>query len=163
MDAIRSIPTIPHLAVISDNFLIILHSRSTVELLIEIRDLNHNIISHFFVNFMLKGAENLSLYANITKHARLIMTFIFLKLVCQKIYTSNWKPNSKKSVLGSMLSSIFWFSGWENSIHSESLFCTIALPSNCINFFQSCACSIKASVQKPCPLSRLKLIFFPLL
>ncbi len=45
---------------------------------------------------MIKGAENLSLYSNITKHAKLVMTLPLLKILGHEIATSNWSTDSKR-------------------------------------------------------------------
>jgi hypothetical protein len=53
-------------------------------------------VPDFFIKSMIKGAENLSLYSNITKHAKLVMTLPRLKILGHEIATSNWSTDSKR-------------------------------------------------------------------
>jgi hypothetical protein len=62
----------------------------------KLRDLRTENFSDFFLNSMLKGAENLALYKGITKHARLVMTFALLKILGHAIAVSDWSTNSKR-------------------------------------------------------------------
>jgi hypothetical protein len=50
----------------------------------------------FFVSAMLKGAENLSLYNNIAKRARLVMSYPLLKIIGHEIANCNWSIQSKR-------------------------------------------------------------------
>jgi hypothetical protein len=44
---------------------------------------------------MLKGAKNVSLYANITKKSKFVMSFPLLRIIGHKIALSNWTADSK--------------------------------------------------------------------
>jgi hypothetical protein len=44
---------------------------------------------------MLKGAKNLSLYKNIFKPAKFVMSYQLLRILGHEIATSNWKQDSK--------------------------------------------------------------------
>jgi len=53
-------------------------------------------LSHFAVKTMIRGAENLALYANCKKETRKVMTLPLLKLLGHQIAISDWSENSKQ-------------------------------------------------------------------
>jgi hypothetical protein len=55
----------------------------------KLKSLDTENFTDFFVNSMLKGAKNLALYSNISKKARLVMTFPLLKLIGHAIAETN--------------------------------------------------------------------------
>jgi hypothetical protein len=60
------------------------------------KDLSVEVFEDFFVNSMIKGAENLTLYTNIVKRTRLAMSYPLLKILGHEIANSNWSAHSKK-------------------------------------------------------------------
>jgi hypothetical protein len=60
-----------------------------------LRDLQFDFHNDFFVNSMLKGAKNLSLYRNIFKPARFVMSFQLLKILGHEIASSTWQKQTK--------------------------------------------------------------------
>jgi hypothetical protein len=54
------------------------------------------IFNDFFIKSMLKGAENLALYTNLSKMSRLIMTLPLLKILGHEIAKSAWSLDSKR-------------------------------------------------------------------
>jgi hypothetical protein len=50
----------------------------------------------FFVSSMIKGAENLSLYSNIAKRARLVMSYPQLKIIGHEVANCKWSNQSKR-------------------------------------------------------------------
>jgi hypothetical protein len=100
-----------------------------------LRDLDPKIFSDFFTKSMLKGAENMSLYSNISKHAKLVMTLPLLKLIGHEIATSNWKTDSKKVFWAACCLAFFGsFRMGEILSNSESSFSTETLTWNQVNF-----------------------------
>jgi hypothetical protein len=69
---------------------------SDLKLAHNLRGLETKIFNDFFIKTMLKGAENLALYENISKRARLIMTLPLLKILGHEIAKSSWSSDSKR-------------------------------------------------------------------
>jgi hypothetical protein len=69
---------------------------SDLKLAHNLRGLKTVIFKDFFIKSMLKGAENLALYENISKRARLIMTLPLLKILGHEIAKSSWSSDSKR-------------------------------------------------------------------
>jgi hypothetical protein len=69
---------------------------SDLKLAHNLRGLETEIFNDFFIKSMLKGAENLALYKNISKRARLIMTLPLLKILGHEIAKSSWSSDSKR-------------------------------------------------------------------
>jgi hypothetical protein len=70
---------------------------SDLKLAHNLRGLKTEIFNDFFIKSMLKGAENLALYENISKRARLIMTLLLLKILGHEIAAkSSWSSDSKR-------------------------------------------------------------------
>ncbi len=65
----------------------------------KIRNLDAKFENDYFINAMIKGARNISLYSSISKRSRFVMSFPLLKLIGHEIATSNWSQDSK---------SVFW-------------------------------------------------------
>jgi hypothetical protein len=61
----------------------------------KLRNVHCSFDSDFFVSSMLKGAKNLSLYKNIFKPAKFVMSYQLLRILGHEIATSNWKQDSK--------------------------------------------------------------------
>jgi hypothetical protein len=59
-----------------------------------------NFENDFFIKAMLKGAKNVSLYTNITKKSKFVMSFPLLRIIGHKIALSTW-PNDSKLVFWS--------------------------------------------------------------
>jgi hypothetical protein len=69
---------------------------SDLKLSHQLRDLECNIFEDFFTRTMLKGADNLNMYNNITKKTKLAMTFNMLKILGHQICKSNWESEKKR-------------------------------------------------------------------
>jgi hypothetical protein len=65
----------------------------------KIRNVEASFENDYFINAMIKGAKNISLYSTICKRSRFVMSFPLLKLLGHEIATSNWSQDSK---------SVFW-------------------------------------------------------
>ncbi len=61
----------------------------------KIRSVEPNFENDFFIKAMLKGAKNVSLYANITKKSKFVMSFPLLKIIGHEIALSTWPEDSK--------------------------------------------------------------------
>jgi hypothetical protein len=61
----------------------------------KIRNLEAKFENDYFINAMIKGARNISLYSTISKRSRFVMTFPLLKLLGHEIATSDWSQDSK--------------------------------------------------------------------
>jgi hypothetical protein len=61
----------------------------------KLRKLRFESHNDFFVNSMLKGAKNLSLYRNIFKPARFVMSFQLLKVLGHEIAVCSWQRHTK--------------------------------------------------------------------
>jgi hypothetical protein len=70
---------------------------SDLKLAHKIRDRKIEFENDFFVNAMLRGARNVSLYTELSNTSRFAMSFPLLKLIGHEIATSNWDIDSKKS------------------------------------------------------------------
>ena len=68
---------------------------SDIKLAHRLRDKKIEFDNDFFINSMLKGAKNMSLYSNKYKSKKFVMTFPLLKLLGHEIASSNWDPASK--------------------------------------------------------------------
>jgi hypothetical protein len=100
-----------------------------------IRGLPTKHFDDFFLASMLRGAENLSLYANLTKQARLVMSFPLLKILGQKIATSNWSDVSKRVFWGACCMAFFGsFRMGELLSHDEHQYSAETLTWNCVTF-----------------------------
>ncbi len=69
---------------------------SDLQLAHGLRGFNTEHFEDIFVKKMIKGAENLSLYTDICKRTRLVMTFPLLKLLGHEIAKSDWSVDSKR-------------------------------------------------------------------
>jgi hypothetical protein len=70
---------------------------------IYLSDLKHKLrgidVKHFddfITRAMIKGAANLSLYSDIAKKSKFVMTFPLLKLLGREIASQSWSDNSKR-------------------------------------------------------------------
>jgi hypothetical protein len=61
----------------------------------KLRNMQSDFHDDFFVNSMLKGAKNLSLYKNIFKPVCFVMSFQLLKILGHKIASSTWQKQTK--------------------------------------------------------------------
>jgi hypothetical protein len=68
---------------------------SDLKLAHKIRSVVPNFENDFFIKAMLKGAKNISLYANITKKSKFVMSLPLLKIIGHEIALSNWTNDSK--------------------------------------------------------------------
>jgi hypothetical protein len=68
---------------------------SDLKLAHKIRSVDPNFENDFFIKAMLKGAKNVSLYTNITKKSKFVMSFPLLKIIGHEIALSNWTNDSK--------------------------------------------------------------------
>jgi hypothetical protein len=68
---------------------------SDLRLAHKIRSVEPNFENDFFIKAMLKGAKNVSLYTNITKKSKFVMSFPLLKIIGHEIALSNWSNDSK--------------------------------------------------------------------
>jgi hypothetical protein len=101
----------------------------------KLRDLNTENFSDFFLNSMLKGAENLALYKGITKHAGLVMTFPLLKILGHAIAVSDWSTDSKRVYWTACCVAFFGsFRMGELLSTNEHSFDTETLTWDCVNF-----------------------------
>jgi hypothetical protein len=83
---------------------------------------------------MLKGADNLSLYSNITKHAKLVMTLPLLKILGHEIATSSWSTDSKRVFWAACCVAFFGsFRMGEILADNENSYSTETLTWDCVN------------------------------
>jgi len=68
---------------------------SDIKLAHRLRDKEIEFDNDFFINSMLKGAKNMSLYTKKYKSKKFVMTFPLMKLLGHEIASSNWDPASK--------------------------------------------------------------------
>jgi hypothetical protein len=68
---------------------------SDLKLAHKLRDFQLDWSNDFFINSMLKGAKNLSLYKSIFKPARFVMSFHLLKILGHEIATCHWDSYTK--------------------------------------------------------------------
>jgi hypothetical protein len=68
---------------------------SDLRLAHKIRSVNPIFENDFFIKAMLKGAKNVSLYTNITKKSKFVMSFPLLRIIGHEIALSNWSSDSK--------------------------------------------------------------------
>jgi hypothetical protein len=61
----------------------------------KIRNLEPKFGNYFFINAMLRGARNVSLYSAISKKSKVMMSFPLLKIIGHEIATNNWSQDSK--------------------------------------------------------------------
>jgi hypothetical protein len=84
---------------------------------------------------MLRGAENLSLYTNLSKQARLVMLFPLLKILGHEIASSNWSEVSKRVFWGACCIAFFGsFRMGELLSHDEHSYSAETLTWDCITF-----------------------------
>ncbi len=89
----------------------------------------------FFLASMIRGAENMSLYANLTKQARLVMSFPLLKILGHEIATSNWSDESKRVFWGACCIAFFGsFRMGELLSNDEHQYSAETLTWNCVTF-----------------------------
>jgi hypothetical protein len=99
-----------------------------------LKGLQPSFVSDFFIKSMIKGAENLSLYSNITKHAKLVMTLPLLKILGHEIATSNWSTDSKRVFWAACCVAFFGsFRMGEILSKSENTYSTETLTWDCVN------------------------------
>ncbi len=113
------------------------------------KDFSVTEFDDFFVNSMIKGAENLALYNNIVKRARLAMSYPLLKILGHEIANSDWTAQSKR---------VFWcaccvafygsFRMGELLSSEESNFCTETLTWDCVRFVSSDSAVIQLKFPK---------------
>jgi hypothetical protein len=90
--------------------------------------------SDFFIKSMIKGAENLSLYSNITKNAKLVMTLPLLKILGHEIACSSWSTDSKRVFWAACCVAFFGsFRMGEILSKNDFIFCSETLTWDCIN------------------------------
>jgi hypothetical protein len=70
---------------------------SDLKLAHKLRGLNSNQFNDFFLKSMTKGAERLSLYSNICKSTKLVLTYPLLRLLGNEVARSNWSEDSKRT------------------------------------------------------------------
>jgi hypothetical protein len=68
---------------------------SDLKLAHKLRDVQIDWSNDFFINSMLKGAKNLSLYKSIFKPARFVMSFHLLKILGHEIAICHWDSYTK--------------------------------------------------------------------
>ncbi len=68
---------------------------SDLKLAHKLRDKQIEFDNDFFINSMLKGAKNISLYTKISRSQKFVMTFPLIILLGHEIASSNWDPASK--------------------------------------------------------------------
>jgi hypothetical protein len=68
---------------------------SDLKLAHKIRSVVPNFEDDFFIKAMLKGAKNISLYANISKKSKFVMSLPLLKIIGHEIAMSSWTNDSK--------------------------------------------------------------------
>jgi hypothetical protein len=68
---------------------------SDLKLAHKLRDIQIDWSNDFFINSMLKGAKNLSLYKSIFKPARFVMSFHLLKILGHEIAICHWDSYTK--------------------------------------------------------------------
>jgi hypothetical protein len=69
---------------------------SDLKLAHNLRGFKTEIFNDFFIKSILKGAENLAVYTNLSKMSRLIMTLPLLKILGYEIAKSAWSLDSKR-------------------------------------------------------------------
>jgi hypothetical protein len=111
---------------------------SDLKLAHNLRGLKTDIFNDFFTKSMLKGAENLALYTNLTKRTRLIMTLLLLKIIGHEIARSSWSLDSKR-VFWTACCIAFFGSFWRCEIlmYSEKHFSADHLTWDRVNFSSS--------------------------
>jgi hypothetical protein len=68
---------------------------SDLRLAHKIRSVEPKFENDFFIKVMLKGAKNVSLYTNITKKSKFVMSFPLLRIIGHDIALSTWSNDSK--------------------------------------------------------------------
>jgi hypothetical protein len=100
-----------------------------------LRNLEPEFFSDFFTKSMLKGAENISLYSNVKKQPKLVMTIPLLKLIGHEIASSSWNTDSKKVFWAACCLAFFGsFRMGEILPYSDSAYSRETLTWNRVNF-----------------------------
>jgi hypothetical protein len=68
---------------------------SDLRLAHKIRSVNPIFENDFFIKAMLRGAKNVSLYTNISKKSKFVMSFPLLRIIGHEIALSDWPSDSK--------------------------------------------------------------------
>jgi hypothetical protein len=98
-------------------------------------DMSTKHFDDFFLSSMLRGAENLSLYTNLTKQARLVMSFPLLKILGHEIASSSWSEVSKRVFWGACCIAFFGsFRMGELLSNNEHSYSAETLTWDCITF-----------------------------
>jgi hypothetical protein len=61
----------------------------------KIRSVNPIFENDFFIKAMIKGAKNVSLYSNISKKSKFVMSFPLLRIIGHETASSDWSSDSK--------------------------------------------------------------------
>jgi hypothetical protein len=108
-----------------------------------------DIFNDFFVKSMLKGAENLALYTNLTKRTRLIMTLPLLKILGHDFANSSWPLDSKRVFWAACCLAFFGsFRMCEILMSSEKHFSADHLTWDRVNFSSSDYATIQIGLPK---------------